>query len=1357
MATKPLASAISSPVILVSRGNGAVVIPSPSPLTRLHYFDGKFLRAEDLSKEQTYFRRLVEYSNQAGGSGVVHGFDLSLGSNGDALRIGPGLAIDPGGRVLLLPEDFSIPVADLIEQSRRAVETANRTAAAAGSARFKECEQATAAPPVSVAPLNDLYLITAGHAEALCGNEDVFGKLCEEACVTATDRPFYVEGVVFRATPLVLTAPLPTSSSVSLTRAHLRSRVASAYYAGEAARLATLISGSGLRSDAWCLGSDAAGGTAVPLGVVSRSGSTTQFLDAWTARRERMDTPPRRYWAWRMSMRPWDVFLAQILQFQCQLHDLTARGTTPGPVDPCQGAGRLVTEASDAIGRFTQFFEQSTALFAQLQLPANRTPVLDGGLSALTDLRRRAVDAGAALNQTLTQRFLINAGLVELPSAGYLPVVPEAALTVNEQVRRWMGEGVDLRFCVVRPDFVAHALEEAQHLERISLLQGLDDPRAKPQVDILVPNGIMERAAEQAADSFAVDGSVDGELLFGMKDANGAGLKIELQGAARVETPERGAVSLHLAAGDTRPGAVIAGAAARVTPFLWLSASVSRNPFDGDPSPVLVELEVRAVGARVADVRLNGRFNYRRGQLPGQITGLLTGQLSSGEPANNNTTTRAVRIPVTATLGAASLSVSFDLEGTQLVLGFARPLAAGPLRFTAALASDNVNRALGALSLKPDAAVARPDNPLHTLALRALAAIEKATRDADFVETASPRLFPPQPPASAEALVRATLPWVLFHRRRTKRCEPEKAVFTAPESRCYRVFHLRNQAAGGALIAIDEIRRALLADDTNFFTQRGLVFQSVDNVEFQAGLPGLETDPAAIRKDWAGAQAGPNLAYAAIASRPAARAEGETLALARVESLSKTLLAAKVVDTSRMTVGPDEIDRVPSLFETMCSDGVIALVTEGTAVVNPLTGVMATNPVRITQPSPNSALGTATLQVTGGAAGRALRTNLQFFLDADLTNPDANPPQLLIDGVPATPTLSQRVNPRSWVFAGVNVAEPGPAAVRVLTIRNLIGDARSSGSTTPSAGVTLFLSSTGAAVIPITNPSGLIATVDRTPPFTLTAAGPSPVPTLRAQGAAEQVGEAVLQSSGGSPGTSVTANLQAILNANISATATAPPMLMIEGLPAPLPGRIQAVNTILFADVRLNVPPASGAPLNLRILNVRVDANTIQNGPDVVMSISAAGGDPVSIVNPNVTVGRLASEPPVRNGRVFVTQLDAAGARAMVALPSAITLQFQPDSTLRRPLTDAQARGITTARDRVGPITQVEFATREARPDAEAQKRLAVVLDDLRTRGLLTANIRTAVVTLSAADRAILPASADPLDDFIFLRLSAVV
>ena len=68
-------------------------VPASTLLTRLNYFDGKFLRAEDLRTEQEYHRRHVELSNRGGGAGVVEGFDVTKGG-GDQLAIGAGLAID---------------------------------------------------------------------------------------------------------------------------------------------------------------------------------------------------------------------------------------------------------------------------------------------------------------------------------------------------------------------------------------------------------------------------------------------------------------------------------------------------------------------------------------------------------------------------------------------------------------------------------------------------------------------------------------------------------------------------------------------------------------------------------------------------------------------------------------------------------------------------------------------------------------------------------------------------------------------------------------------------------------------------------------------------------------------------------------------------------------------------------------------------------------------------------------------------------------------------------------------------------------------------------------------------------------
>jgi hypothetical protein len=473
---------------------GQVAIPAPDAgrLTRLNYFDGKFLRAEDLRREQEYHRTNVALSNQAGGAGVVHGFDASL-AGGDLLRLSPGLAIDPDGRVLHMPGTLEVSLGELIELSRERFgwsgdggENGN------GGGQFAECETVLAAPPGKATEGLTLYLITLSHVEALCGHEDVYGRLCEDACATSSDRPYQVEGVLVRAEPLTLLTRLAFSTSVALGSQHLRSQVASAYFADERARRASLVSGAGLRSEAWCHAAAFDVTAPVAVALVARAGATTVFVDPWAGRRERIDVPPRRYWAWNMSMRPWEVYLAQILQFQCQLRDLLGTGVTPGPIgDPCAPHLQLLEDTWQALHHARESFGEG-----QGKAVAGVNALGPPDVSALLpDLEQRIREALDEFGNQAPGRMLLNGGIVELPPAGYLPVDPVSHVPLPDQVRRLVGEGLDLRFCAVRHDYVAHAVEEAQHMDRISLLEGLDDPAHKPRVDVLVPDGQVEASA----------------------------------------------------------------------------------------------------------------------------------------------------------------------------------------------------------------------------------------------------------------------------------------------------------------------------------------------------------------------------------------------------------------------------------------------------------------------------------------------------------------------------------------------------------------------------------------------------------------------------------------------------------------------------------------------------------------------------------------------------------------------------------------------------------------------------------------------------------------------------------------------
>lgn len=465
-----------TPLELLGAHPGISVIDTSSVLTRLWYFDGRFLRAEGFRLDQQYVRSLVALSNQAVGHGVVHGFDVARGGGpgstaGDVLRISAGLALAPSGRVIHLPAEVELAVATLIARSSGEFDPGQ--ASTAGTADFAPCPPDTPADPVTTVPPRPVYVLTVAAAEALCGEEESFGQLCEDACATETNRSTAVEGARFRVRELQLA--LPNSTRVAFDDSHLRSRVATAYFERERTAVPPLISGAGLRSTVWCRGAAGIGGEEVPLAVFGRTGSGALWSDTWVARRELVETTPQRHWAWRLAMRPLDVFLAQVLQFQCQLAEApTTGGGGGGPVeDPCAGERSVLAEADEVlqgllaepVGEVTRRLEQLRAKIAG----ALSTPV-----------------------RTASGSLLIDWGHATIPPGGYLPI--DRNRPVEPQLQALMGPGVDLRFCAVRADFVPEALQEAQHMERISLTQGIDDPDRLEEVDVLVPGGQRSEA-----------------------------------------------------------------------------------------------------------------------------------------------------------------------------------------------------------------------------------------------------------------------------------------------------------------------------------------------------------------------------------------------------------------------------------------------------------------------------------------------------------------------------------------------------------------------------------------------------------------------------------------------------------------------------------------------------------------------------------------------------------------------------------------------------------------------------------------------------------------------------------------------
>jgi len=473
--------------------DGIAFIEGASPLTRLHYFDGKFLKADALSQEQAYHRTRVQLSNLAGGWGVVHGLGIDV--KGNELFVAGGLAITPAGNFVMSVGGAKASIDALIKVAEKAPPE--------GNADFQPCvtDLGKAKGGATTTSGLQVYEITVGPVDALCGNEPVYGKLCESACVSDSRHPWWREGLVLRLRPISL--KLPTSNT-PLTTTHLRNRIASAYFALEPGATHDLLSRAGLQGDGWCATASLYGRDEVAIGLLTRDGLTAH-IDSWAARRERMESQARGYWQGRMAMRPWNVYLAQILQFQCQLSGVLDGSTgSITPTGDCDDLREALAKARKELAALQKKYAASANKMverlggkvtkADTQWAIDEAKVSSADLFQLSDsLSKFEVGTGALP----AQRLLLNSGFQQLPPAGYLPVDPGKA-DVSEQLSRIFGEGVRLHLRAARADVLPHLLEEAQHMERISLTKGLDNPKDLEDVEVFIPDGQINPVATQS-------------------------------------------------------------------------------------------------------------------------------------------------------------------------------------------------------------------------------------------------------------------------------------------------------------------------------------------------------------------------------------------------------------------------------------------------------------------------------------------------------------------------------------------------------------------------------------------------------------------------------------------------------------------------------------------------------------------------------------------------------------------------------------------------------------------------------------------------------------------------------------------
>ncbi|WP_300317835.1 hypothetical protein [Accumulibacter sp.] len=102
---------IGADELALLKGSG-VLIEDPRR-ERPRYFDGRFLAARDLIRDQQYILTREADLGQAAGSGVASGLDVERGSAGDRVNVAAGHGVTAAGELVLLPRAIELRLADI--------------------------------------------------------------------------------------------------------------------------------------------------------------------------------------------------------------------------------------------------------------------------------------------------------------------------------------------------------------------------------------------------------------------------------------------------------------------------------------------------------------------------------------------------------------------------------------------------------------------------------------------------------------------------------------------------------------------------------------------------------------------------------------------------------------------------------------------------------------------------------------------------------------------------------------------------------------------------------------------------------------------------------------------------------------------------------------------------------------------------------------------------------------------------------------------------------------------------------------------------------------------------------------------
>jgi hypothetical protein len=305
---------------------------------RSFFFDGRFLTAKDLTREQGYFLTRQADLSRAGGTGVVRGLRVTAGSDRTTLSLALGHGLTPGGELVVVPKDLTGIRLDDIPEIQRLDAAFGLSPVPRELARTRTGLYVLALRPVEYTanPIAS-YPTSLGAARTLHD-----GDIIEAVALTLIPYPDPVGGGTFEVR---------------------RSRVAQ-----------EIFTGSGMRN----LPVDA-----LPVAMLAVDGGAIRWLDEWLVRRE-VGAEQSSVVGFGVSSR--ETREAYIQQYDQQLKDVLYARLAAG-----QGERLLASEAFFSlppVGRIpTAAFDTDalTEFFFPPDVDVQLTVVADDELGAILD------------------------------------------------------------------------------------------------------------------------------------------------------------------------------------------------------------------------------------------------------------------------------------------------------------------------------------------------------------------------------------------------------------------------------------------------------------------------------------------------------------------------------------------------------------------------------------------------------------------------------------------------------------------------------------------------------------------------------------------------------------------------------------------------------------------------------------------------------------------------------------------------------------------------------------------------------------------------------------------------------------